>query len=1096
MSSNAHSESLETSQEIPVSSTGLTFNLPSSSNTNEDTRNNNRSSVRNNLKTLSKLSLSMVPVQEESTPTLADGRELVVGFRTYTLEVERTRTQDAKRKKKPKVVIDDMANYDLHKITVDQVFQRFSSHPTRGLDVEAATSRLARNGGNVITPVRPNYFKKLFDLFFGGFCPILWIACVMVFISWQPLGNPNPAAINLALAILLLIVIISQAVFQGYQDFTSSQVMKSITNMVNADARVTRDGASTTIPSANLVLGDLVTIKYGVKVPADLRIIRVAGCKIDKSILTGETKPIPACVDCTDDNPLESKNMAMMGTFVTEGEADGIVVGVGDNTTMGKIIRLSTKQVTKPSLLQIEISRFVFIVAILAFTTCFFCLILYGAWLKNAYPGFMTVSTAVVNAFSALVAFVPEGLPFAVTLTLTLVARRMYENKVLVKNLTTVETLGAINVLCSDKTGTLTTNLMVVASAAFFNKALDMDKMDLNESGPRELVTVASLCNNSTFDPASKVANPSHSAEWKVNGDATDNAILRFGQRYLDVDSTRADYDKLTVLPFNSKNKFMVSILRPNIPNHPFNSSTVIILMKGAPDILLPRCTSYIDPETGRVESLTDEKKSRLTAVQEDWGERAERVLLLAKREMGSVGAEDVKCYQGMEESAVVELACNLTVVGMVGIVDPHRPEIPGVVKTCRQAGIRLFMVTGDFPTTAAAIARKVGIFTHKETHTVASLSTENPSDPTRFTAEHHHRDHSLLLSGKDLESLTNEQWSLVVTYNEVVFARTTPEQKLRIVHEFQDHDFIVGVTGDGVNDSPALKQANIGVAMGSGSDVAMEAASLVLLDSNFASVEIALESGRLVFDNLKKVCLYLLPAGSFAELIPVLINFCLGVPIPLSPFFMIVICIFTDLAPALSLMYEPAEADLLNRPPRNVKKDHLVDGKLLIHAYLFIGMVEMICAHAMFFMAVSDSLGGVGPSKLFLAFDKWTDGYLGFTGDQLNNATNVGNSAYFVCLVVMQWGNLFATRTRHLSLLQHSPVSNPKLFIAPLISLSFALLVLYVPWFQTTFGTSPIPVKFWLIPIPFAIFILIADELRKLATRLYPNSFIAKMAW
>ncbi|CAG8664856.1 1168_t:CDS:1, partial [Paraglomus occultum] len=340
-------------------------------------------------------------------------------------------------------------------------------------------------------------------------------------------------------------------------------------------------------------------------------------------------------------------------------------------------------------------------------------------------------------------------------------------------------------------------------------------------------------------------------------------------------------------------------------------------------------------------------------------------------------------------------------------------------------------MVTGDYHLTATAIAKQVGIFTAEGLHTVADLdqlSTKleivTEKEPRVVSNGKGRATGALLLTGTDLISLSEKQWDLVATYDEIVFARTTPEQKLSIVQEFQKRQCTVGVTGDGVNDAPALKAADIGIAMGSGSEVSIEAADMVLMDSNFSSIVVALESGRLVFDNLKKVILYLLPAGSWSELVPVLVNVFLGVPLPLSTFLMIAICVLTDILPSIAMMYEAPESDLLTRQPRNPRKDRLVNWKLLVQAYLCLGMMETFFSHLMFFFYMHQ-YGGFTPSDLLLAYDKWSDGYKGYTVDELNEFNWTGQSVLFVSLVVMQvFGNIFATRTRYLSLIQHSPIA------------------------------------------------------------------------
>lgn len=496
----------------------------------------------------------------------------------------------------------------------------------------------------------------------------------------------------------------------------------------------------------------------------------------------------------------------------------------------------------------------------------------------------MSVSQLIVNVVSILVAFIPEGLPIAVTLSLTVIANAMRESKVLCKSLGTVETLGSVNVICSDKTGTLTQNRMFVANAAILGMEATVTDAhsQIIVGGPvgqayQQLQFVAGVCNAAVFDAAT---NDLPLAQRKIHGDATDTAILRMAEEMGGVEAANAGWQKLYELSFNSKNKFMLKLMKSDSADlsralsppecNAFTTSDMVLLSKGAPDVLLKRCGSALDA-SGNVLPLTDSIKDQLVATQSDWSSRGQRVLLLARR---IVNASLIDPSLSHDSSAfadrIMELNTELTVVGMVGIVDPPRPEIPSVVKTCRGAGIRFFMVTGDFQLTAVAIARQCGIVTAEKVHTIDELDrdiaiasvpkydvyADNEARPQR----------ALSLTGSDLMKLNENQWEQACQYDEIVFSRTTPEQKLRIVKELQSRDGVVGMTGDGVNDAPSLKQADVGIAMGGGSDVAMEAADMILLDS-FASIIDALLYGRLCFDNLKKSIMYLLPAGSVSGL-------------------------------------------------------------------------------------------------------------------------------------------------------------------------------------------------------------------------------------
>ena len=505
------------------------------------------------------------------------------------------------------------------------------------------------------------------------------------------------------------------------------------------------------------------------------------------------------------------------------------------------------------------------------------------------------------NFGGVIVAFVPNGLPVAVTLVLSIIAKRMYAQKVLVKNLSTVgnlflslclintETLGAVNVLCSDKTGTLTANQMIVARIATFDLNLEIGHFDKQEDSRASSDSILQILkmlilfnNDSTFDPED---NGKPLLIRRMNGNATDNALLRYAYSTFDVDQSRKAFVRLNSCPFNSKTKWMATVIQPTQEHsNVFAPGTLncILLMKGAPDCILPFCTKYIckdENETAVEKNLNQEQLNKFKQIQESWSSQGQRVLLLAYKKM----SEQKQNVSNIQDEEWISLVFDLVIVGFVGIMDPPRPEIRQVVKQCRDAGIRLFMVTGDYSATASAIAKQVGIFSCDSSmiHHYKDLATDENLNPNPVL------NNSLVLSGSDLDKMSTKEWKRLIQYKEIVFARTSPEQKLVIVKAFQSSGNIVAVTGDGVNDAPALKNSNIGIAMGSGSDVALEASSMVLLDSNFSSIIVALRQGRTVFENLKKVCIYLLPAGSFSELTPVLSNLFLGLPLPLSPFLM-----------------------------------------------------------------------------------------------------------------------------------------------------------------------------------------------------------------
>jgi sodium/potassium-transporting ATPase subunit alpha len=522
-----------------------------------------------------------------------------------------------------------------------------------------------------------------------------------------------------------------------------------------------------------------------------------------------------------------------------------------------------------------------------------------------------------------------------------------------------------------------------------------------------------------------------------------------------------------------------------------------VVFVKGAPDILIPKCTSYLSASTSEIKPWDEAIRTQLVVRQEKWSRGGQRVILICTRTY--VPQSSLATNQFSDEIAQNCLE-DLTAIGLVGIMDPPRPETARTVADCRRAGARFFMVTGDFGLTAAAIGKQVGIITGTgEPDSLLEVEARMKEGGLPAVLTRDDRIHgSLVLEGKHLVQLSQAHWDIVCQYEEIVFARTTPEQKLSIVNAFQARDNIVAVTGDGVNDAPALKAADVGIAIVTGSDVAIEAADLVLMGS-FASIVDGIRLGRLVFQNLQKVIGYLLPAGSWSEIWPVLMNVYFGVPLPLSPFLMIIICCFTDLLCSLALIMEKEEFDLLTLPPRHHKRDHLINFRIYAQSYLFVGVMETITAHAMFFFYMWKH-AGIPIGNLFFAFENYTEGFFGHTQAELTHFNNTGQCVYFVTLVILQWGNLLSIRNKRLSILQADPI-RPKrrnlwLFPGMISALCIAIFVTEVKGIQNLFNTASVPIEFWLIPLPLALGILMMDEIRKLLVRSFPKGPLARIAW
>jgi sodium/potassium-transporting ATPase subunit alpha len=724
-------------------------------------------------------------------------------------------------------------------------------------------------------------------------------------------------------------------------------------------------------------------------------------------------------------------------------------------------------------------------------------LLTWVGWLRVKHKGFLSVIAMLNNVMGCVVAFIPEGMPVGVALTLMMVARRMKNASVLPKGLSTVETLGCVNVICSDKTGTLTENKMTVTSIGFLDELKPADELApqlATEKCPEPLQMLhraAVLCNDATFDPTT-IHLPV--AERAVQGNATDGAVLRFAEDAKLGRVVQDSFPRAFSIPFNSKNKWMLSLHNETGVSEKSDGQEFIVLVKGAPDVLLPKCSSWLSYHSNKVEPLDTAARKLLSQAQEKMSRNAERVIMLCQRHYTPVASLHSNAFS---DETVEHALVDLTIIGMMGILDPPRPETMETVATCRRAGIRFFMVTGDFGLTGAAIARRVGIFSGDgEPDTVKDVLKRNMTSDETLSKSSQNR--ALLLEGTQLAELSEADWDVVCDYEEIVFGRTTPEQKLRIVTELKQRHNVVAVTGDGVNDAPALRASDVGIAIVSGSDVALEASDLVLMDK-FSSIVDGIRLGRLVFQNLQKVIGYLLPAGSWSEIWPVLLNVFLGVPLPLSSFLMIIICVFTDLFCALSLVMEREEFDLLSLPPRDTRRDHLITAKIYIQSYLFIGVMETVSAHAMFFLYMWRH-AKIPASALFFAYEKYADGFYGYTQEELTYFNTVGQCVYFVTVVIMQWGNILSMRNKRLSILQADPFRkarrNPWLALSILISFCIAIFVTEVPGIQSLFVTASVPIEFWVLPIPLALGILVMDEMRKLAVRTWPQGPIARIAW
>jgi len=674
---------------------------------------------------------------------------------------------------------------------------------------------------------------------------------------------------------------------------------------------------------------------------------------------------------------------------------------------------------------------------------------------------------------------------------LTLTAKRMAAKNCLVKNLEAVETLGSTSCICSDKTGTLTQNRMTVAHMWFDNKIVEADTsedqsgsaFDKSAAGWKTLERVAMLCNRAEF----KGGQDSVSVLKKeVNGDASEAAILKCTELTNgNVMEYRAKNEKLVEIPFNSTNKFQVSVHKTSDPS----DKRALLVMKGAPERILQRCSTIVID--GEERELTEDWKNAFETAYMELGGLGERVLGFCDFRLPEDKYTDSYPYNADEENFPLE---GLRFVGLMSMIDPPRAAVPDAVLKCRSAGIKVIMVTGDHPITAKAIARSVGIIS-EGTETVEDIATRkgipvkevNPREAM-----------AAVVHGGEIKDLSEKALDEILMYHtEIVFARTSPQQKLIIVEGCQRMGRIVAVTGDGVNDSPALKKADIGVAMGiAGSDVSKQAADMILLDDNFASIVTGVEEGRLIFDNLKKSIAYTL-TSNIPEISPFLLFILADVPLPLGTVTILCIDLGTDMVPAISMAYEFAESDIMKRQPRNPFTDKLVNERLISMAYGQIGMIQASAGFFVYFVIMCEN--GFWPSTLLGLRREWDSQAVNDLEDSYGQEWTYADrkkleytchTAFFVSIVIVQWADLIICKTRKLSVFQQG-MKNHFMNFGLVFETVLACILSYTPGMDKGLRMYPLKFNWWLPALPFSVLIFCYDETRKFLLRRNPGGWI-----
>jgi Ca2+-transporting ATPase len=796
-----------------------------------------------------------------------------------------------------------------------------------------------------------------------------------------------------------LAVVLLNATIGFVQEYKAEESMRALKKMVVPKAKVRRDGREKEIASENLVPGDIILLSSGSKVPADLRLIMAVELKADEATLTGESIAVGKITSPIEEENLPSvdqKNLAFMGTIIVTGRGIGVVVETGHKTVLGRIAeKVREVQVVKTPL-QVKLDRFAKRIGLFVVGFSIF------VFLIGIYQG-LTLSEMFITAVATAVSAIPEGLPVAVTIALAIGVNRMARRKAIIRKLPAVETLGSTTVICSDKTGTLTKNEMTVRliydgahtfevtgtgyepKGEIVHERIPIKAKELEHV--QKVLRIGLLCNESTIYE--------EEGQHKVDGDPTEGALIVSAMKGgLSPDKEKEEYPELAIIPFESERGYMATLHK--------HRKKKIIFVKGSPENLLGMCTSCLDGKRPNKEEIL--KGADIFA------KEGLRIIALGYKEVSPklelLDASDV-------ERGVI-------FAGIQGMMDPPRPEAIKAVQDCRDAGIRTLMLTGDHATTALAIARKFGI---------------GGEDP-------------IMVTGVELKDMSDKALFAKVKVASV-YARISPLQKFRIVEQLIKRNEVVAVTGDGVNDAPALKVAHIGIAMGrGGTDVAKESSDMVLVDDNFATIRAAIEEGRVVYDNIKKVVLFLVSTG-FAELIAILTTILLGFPIPFSPAQILYLNLVTNGFQDVALAFEPAEKGVLKRPPRNPKESIL--SRLMVERVVLMGIVMAVGTLYTFISALN-------------------------SGASLERARTLA----LTTMVFFQFFQAFNSRSEKQSIFAMNLLSNPFLFFSIVGAFFAQLTILYVPAFQFIFKTEPLTSIEWVKIALVSVSILIVVEIDK----------------
>ena len=866
----------------------------------------------------------------------------------------------------------------------------------KGLSDAEAAKRLAEYGKNNLREKKAkSVWKMIWEQLTDVMVIILLIAAAfsLVMHFWQDEG--------LAECIVILVVIALNATIGVIQEKKAANALEALKNMTAPTARVLREGEESVVPASEIVPGDIVYLEDGCIVPADIRIIEDNNMKVQEAALTGES--VPAEKDgptvLPENAPLGDRvNMAYSSSIVMYGNATGIVVGTGMNTEVGKIAGLLEEQDDTDTPMKRKLNS---VGKALSLVGLIVCVVIFAIGLLR--DGWSAWVNYVFIAISLAISIIPEGLPATSTIIMALGVQRMAKKNALVKSLPAVETLGGATVVCCDKTGTLTLNKMTVTHVALGNDFIEgyaTKTEELSSRYPeavyRDMLAASALCVNAKKDPD----DPGN-----ILGDPTEGALVLLAEKFgIDAEDYEEAHERVFEQPFDSDRKRMTTLNR--------TEEGLVAYTKGAVDEMLPLCTRYQTADG--VRDMTDADREKILELCNRMSSEALRVLGFAKR-----------VHTEVPEDEAADIESGMTFIGVTGMIDPPRKEVIKAVETCHEAGIRVVMITGDHKVTAMAIAKQLHIF----------------------------REGNIVISGQELDEMSDEELDKAVEKC-VVFARVSPSDKLRIIQSLKRCGEVAAMTGDGVNDSPALKEADIGVAMGiTGTDVAKDAADMILLDDNFTTIEYAIREGRRVYRNIQKVIQFLV-AGNIAEILILLLAVVFGWEMPILAVHILLINLATDSLPAVALGVDPASPNVMKHKP--VKSGTLFER----------GMVYRIVLHGLFISAAALAAYWIG----MVAYANH---------DEAMTMT-------FIVLSVSQLSHALNQRSNTESIFKSGQGHNKFLFLALAASAAIVALVVFVPPFMRLFDLVSIRWQEWLICLALSLFPLVAVEISKVFIRIY----------